>query len=437
MSNHNTNKNEIKLIVLDPRHFHAALLQKNMYSQISPIVNVYADMEDNITEYLQTIKQFNNRKKNPTHWQTKIYTGDDYLQKTCEEKRGNLVILAGNNKKRIQYIKNAIDAGLNVLADKPLCIDKDDFKVMREIFNSAREKHLLLYDIMTERYEITNILQKTFCTQEELFGRLLPGTHDNPSITMKSLHHFFKYIGGKPIKRPAWYFDISQTGEGIVDVTSHLIDLAHWSCFPEQLIDFNKDIKLLSATHQPTKINKQQFKQLTQFDEFPGFLKSHVKNDILSVYANGEINYTLKDHHIRVKIAWDFQAPDGKGDSHYSLIRGTKANIIIHQNETPFPELFIKVLERQNEKELETVLKNSLSNLQSTYPEITYEKTINGWHIIIPDKFRLGHEAHFSEVVKKSLHYMTEGKQPEWETPNMLAKYFITTTALQLVNKKG
>ncbi|MCK5852907.1 oxidoreductase, partial [bacterium] len=360
MSNHNTNKNEIKLIVLDPRHFHAALLQKNMYSQISPIVNVYADMEDNITEYLQTIKQFNNRKKNPTHWQTKIYTGDDYLQKTCEEKRGNLVILAGNNKKRIQYIKNAIDAGLNVLADKPLCIDKDDFKVMREIFNSAREKHLLLYDIMTERYEITNILQKTFCTQEELFGRLLPGTHDNPSITMESLHHFFKYIGGKPIKRPAWYFDISQTGEGIVDVTSHLIDLAHWSCFPEQLIDFNKDIKLLSATHQPTKINKQQFKQLTQFDEFPGFLKSHVKNDILSVYANGEINYTLKDHHIRVKIAWDFQAPDGKGDSHYSLIRGTKANIIIHQNETPFPELFIKVLERQNEKELETVLKNSL-----------------------------------------------------------------------------
>ncbi|MFQ8805711.1 MAG: putative oxidoreductase C-terminal domain-containing protein [Alistipes indistinctus] len=32
--------------------------------------------------------------------------------------------------------------------------------------------------------------------------------------------------------RPAWYYDVTQQGEGIADVTTHLIDLAAWKCFP-------------------------------------------------------------------------------------------------------------------------------------------------------------------------------------------------------------
>ena len=35
-------KGEVKLITLDPGHFHAALVQKNMYDQISPEAYVYA-----------------------------------------------------------------------------------------------------------------------------------------------------------------------------------------------------------------------------------------------------------------------------------------------------------------------------------------------------------------------------------------------------------
>jgi hypothetical protein len=35
-------KNEVKIITLDPGHFHAALVQKSMYSQIDSNVYVYA-----------------------------------------------------------------------------------------------------------------------------------------------------------------------------------------------------------------------------------------------------------------------------------------------------------------------------------------------------------------------------------------------------------
>ena len=35
-------KGEVKIMTLDPGHFHAALVQKNMYEQVSPEVYVYA-----------------------------------------------------------------------------------------------------------------------------------------------------------------------------------------------------------------------------------------------------------------------------------------------------------------------------------------------------------------------------------------------------------
>ena len=35
-------KNEVKLITLDPGHFHAALVQKTLYDQVDPLVHVFA-----------------------------------------------------------------------------------------------------------------------------------------------------------------------------------------------------------------------------------------------------------------------------------------------------------------------------------------------------------------------------------------------------------
>lgn len=40
---------------------------------------------------------------------------------------------------------------------------------------------------------------------------------------MTSIHSFYKEVAGKPLTRPAWYYDVTQQGEGIADVTTHLI----------------------------------------------------------------------------------------------------------------------------------------------------------------------------------------------------------------------
>src|SRR5690606_10574011 len=105
-----------------------------------------------------------------THWKEEVYIGDDYFEKMLADKAGNVVVLAGNNQKKTDYIKKSIDAGLNVLADKPMAIDKPAFELLKQTFQTAADKNLLLYDIMTERYEINTMLQRELSMNADIFG---------------------------------------------------------------------------------------------------------------------------------------------------------------------------------------------------------------------------------------------------------------------------
>src|SRR6201996_4389086 len=154
-------KNEkIKLVTLDPGHFHAALVQKSMYADIDSTVYVYAPKGLDLQQHLDRINAYNARKDNPTAWKEKVYTGNDYLEKMIVERKGNVVVMAGNNRRKTEYIKRSIDAGFNVLGDKPMAIDKKNFELLKASFADAKKKNRVLYDIMTERYEITNALQR-------------------------------------------------------------------------------------------------------------------------------------------------------------------------------------------------------------------------------------------------------------------------------------
>ena len=279
---------QVKLITLDPGHFHAALVQKTMYDQVSPDVHVYAPQGTDYLQHLERIKAYNSRPVNPTSWNEIVYTGPDFLEKMITEKAGNVVVLSGNNMKKTEYITKSVNAGLNVLADKPMIISPEDFPSLEVAFKTAKEKGVLLYDIMTERYEVTTILQKLLSQNTRVFGVLKTGSKEEPAVTKISVHHFSKVVSGSPVLRPAWYFDVQQQGEGIVDVTTHLVDLIQWECFPEQILN-PSDIKMINAKRWPTVISKEEFKGVTGFDDFPDYLQKDVKDGKLNVFANGEM----------------------------------------------------------------------------------------------------------------------------------------------------
>jgi predicted dehydrogenase len=432
-------KGEVKLMILDPGHFHAALVQKTMQPQIDTNVFVFAPEGPDVQDHLTIINGYNSRQTAPTRWNEILYTGPGYLEKMLTEKPGNVMIVAGNNAKKTEYIQKAIDAGIQVLADKPMVISPENFPLLEEAFKSAEKNNILLYDIMTERYEITNIIQRELAKMPEVFGELTTGTPEKPAITKESVHHFFKQVSGKPIKRPAWFFDTEQQGEGIVDVTTHLVDLVQWAAFPEQVIH-KTDIDMISARHWATDLAPAQFKKVTSLDDYPEYLKKYLQGDVLKVYSNGEMNYRIKGIHARVSVVWNFEAPEGAGDTHYSIMRGSLCNLVIKQNKEQEykPVLYIEKTPDKNNASFEMNLKNAVDqNIAAKYPGISLKK-INpiSWSIEIPEKYKTGHESHFGEVTAKYLQYLVDGKLPDWEVPNMIAKYYTTIEALKMAGKK-
>lgn len=432
-----TSANKIRLITLDPGHFHAALVQKPTYENVDSVVHIYAPEGNDVKEHLKKIDAYNSRAQDPTNWNTTTYTGPDYLEKMLSEKPGNVVVIAGNNKLKTEYIKKSIDAGLNVFADKPMAINTESFNLLKQAFETAKEKDLVLYDIMTERFEITTMLQREFSLLPEVFGTLKPGTPKDPSVTKESVHHYSKMVSGAPLIRPAWFFDVEQQGEGIVDVTTHLVDLVQWECFPEQIIN-ESDIRITSARRWKTDLTPQQFEKVTGLTSYPDYLKKDVDaKGTLGVYANGEINYEIKGINAKVSVIWNFEAPAGTGDTHFSIMKGTKANLIIRQGkeENFKPVLYIEPADK-GDQNFENDLKGALSKVQAKYPGIDVQKAGNTWTVTVPEHYHNGHEAHFGQVTEKYLEYLQNKNMPQWEVPNMLTKYFITTKALEIARGK-
>jgi predicted dehydrogenase len=426
----------VKLITVDPGHFHAALVQKIMYDQVSPDVHVYAPEGPDYLQHMERIKLYNNRAQNPTVWNELVYTGPDFFEKMLSDKAGNVVVLSGNNRKKAEYITKSINAGLNVLADKPMIIDPADFPVLEAAFKTAEEKGVLLYDIMTERYEITTILQKLLSQNSEIFGLLTEGSKQEPAVTKISVHHFSKTVSGIPLQRPAWYFDVQQQGEGIVDVTTHLVDLVQWECFPDQILN-PSDIEMISAKRWPTLISKEEFKRVTGFDDYPAYLQKDIINGQLNVFANGEMIYKIKGVFTKVSVEWKFEAPAGGGDTHYSVMHGTKCDLMIRQGTG---EKFVPTLYIENIKGLSFI--DFASKLEKVVKALPFdslqieEVNKSSFKIMIPDKYRVSHEEHFGQVMSRFLQYLKDGKLPEWEVPNMITKYYTTTSALKLAKEK-
>jgi len=158
-----------------------------------------------------------------------------------------------------------------------------------------------------------------------------------------------------------------------------------------------------------------------------------LKDGKLNVFANGEIVYQIKGVYAKVSVEWNYQAPQGGGDTHYSVMRGTKCDLIIRQGteENYLPTLYISNIKGAKINEFTALLKDALGSFPYDSLQIA-EVDRNMLKIVVPQKYRVTHEDHFAQVTAKFLEYMLDGNIPEWEVPNMITKYYTTTSALKL-----
>ena len=184
-------------------------------------------------------------------------------------------------------------------------------------------------------------------------------------------------------------------------------------------------------------MSKEEFKGVTGVDNFPDYLTEDIKDGKLNVYSNGEMLYQIKGVFAKVSVEWKYQAPPGGGDTHYSIMHGTNCDLVIKQGagEKFVPTLYIENITGLPLNDFRNKLKQTLATFP--FDSLGIEDTgKNSMKIIIPSKYRVGHEEHFGQVTAKFLDFMKEGKLPEWEVAGMITKYYTTTSALKMARGK-
>lgn len=426
---------DIRLMALDPGHFHAALVQKEMYPGVAPRVDVFAPLGTDLLEHLGRIAAYNRRPESPTAWRMEVHTGPDFLERMLRERPGNVVVLSGRNRGKIDRVAASVDAGLHVLGDKPWVLASADLPKLEAALAAADRQGTVAYDIMTERFEITTILQRVLVNDAAVFGEPVAGTPAEPGVYMESVHYLMKTVSGAPNIRPAWFFDTAEQGEGLNDIGTHLVDLVQWTLFPDQAIDVRTDVAVLAAQRWPTVISREQFERVTREPQFPDSLAAAVRNGSLEYFCNTLVTYRLRGIHTTLNVIWDWEPQPGSGDTHFAYYRGTRSRVEVRQGKADRyrPELYVVPASAGGAAALLPVVQEALRGVEERYPGVAVEERAGELHVTIPDRFRVGHEAHFAQVTANFLNYVRDRSSlPAWERANMLAKYFVTTTGAEL-----
>jgi hypothetical protein len=420
---------DIGLIVVDPGHFHAALVQKEMYPNLSAKVHVYAPIGPDLVDYVTRIARFNTRKEKPTHWELEVHACRDFLERVCHEHPGNVAIFSGRNHGKIQGILAALEAGINVLADKPLIIRREDLLVLEAALNAADERGLVLYDMSAARQQTIAGLTGLLRNDPEVFGEPIAGTRTDPGVTVASVHHIMKQVAGVPNLRPPWFFDITQQGESLADVGTHLVDRVHSTLFPERAIDYLTDISLYAASRWPTMVSSAQFRQVTGGAGWPAYLEPWVRRDALDYFCNTRVQYEIRGVHVSLETRWNWEAEAGD-DTHTACYRGNRAQLELRQGaaEEYRSELYVVPV-----ADIGAALERRIAALQTAYPGVGLAKLGKEWRVTVPDALRIGHESHFAQLTRLFLDHVEHRRPlPAWEKSNTLAKYYVCTEGVAL-----
>jgi predicted dehydrogenase len=428
---------DLRLVTVDPAHFHAAQLHIKQMAGFSQDAWVYAPVGKDLVGHLNFIANLHGRYPQAARWRYHIYSGEDFFDRMLKERPADVVMLSGRNWKNIEYISRSVEAGLHVLADKPWIIDAEQFPKLEKALDLAERKGVFAYDCMSQRFEIAYQLQREFVNDREIFGEAIKGTPEQPTVETASTHFLLKRFNGAPNLRPPAYFDIRQQGEAFADIGTHVVDLAHWTLFPDQSLDYRQDIRILSARRWPTVLSLEQFTKVTGERAFPDYLTPDLRDGKLEYFTNNSVLYTVRGHHVKLSVSWDFESPSGANDSILSVYRGNKSEVTVRQSaaESYLPEVYITPAPA-NRVAIIAAIDRRLAKLASAYPGLSRAEDGTQIRILIPQQLRIPDLEYFQLLAERFAGYIRKpDTMPKWEKPNMLAKYWVTTQGVKVARE--
>jgi predicted dehydrogenase len=402
-----------RLLFLDPGHFHATLTLRVPHPRVADEIVVYAPEGPELSDFLALVERFNTRATAPTRWRPVVITTADPLGRLIDERRGDVVVLAGKNGGKARTIHRLHDAGFHVLADKPWLVNADDLEHIRASLSGTP----VVTEIMTGRHDVAAGLLKRLVDAPDVFGAFRA---ELPALEMDSVHHLEKLVDGAPLRRPWWFFDVRVQGSGVVDIPTHLVDRAQWLA--------GGGLELVSVRAWPTRVPLESFRRITGEPAFPAELASCVDGDALEYRCNAELVYRIGNVTAKAGARWELSTPPGGGDASLVVARGTRADVRLEQNAATGHRRRL-VVDACDDYVLRA-LYGLIDAVQDELPGVRVEPRGGAAReVVIPAALDAGHEAQFALVLDRFLQAIDDGRWPADVAQRTLGKYALLAAA--------
>ncbi len=407
------------LSVFDPGHFHAALLLSRRNPRVDRTVHVYAAPGPDLEKFIALIEAFNRREVAPTDWRLDCHIRETALETMIADRPGGIVILAGRNGGRLALMHRLHDEGCHVLADKPWLTDIAQLAHLDAVTAGPP----LAVDIMTGRHSAFADLRNTVINTKSLFGALGGGTAQ-PALEISSRHHLLKLVGGQPLERPAWFYDVNVQGDGLVDIQSHYVDQAQWIVGAEHRFDADRDTEILQAERWAAPVPLDLFRESTGEAAFPEYLSGAVRDNILRLACNGRIDYRLCGIWVRQTCEWGLREPEGGSDFHGFTARGENAELTVrHGPETGFqPEMRLRF---HNNGDFSA----ALAPWRAKFPGLEFVASGDGYILHLPPAAETGHGDQFPLVLDQFLDLVDADAWPRDLAARIRTRYTLLARA--------
>jgi hypothetical protein len=199
--------------------------------------------------------------------------------------------------------------------------------------------------------------------------------------------------------------------------------------------DYQRDIELLSARQWPTEVPKDMFSRITGLSDFPSGLGERVNGAALHYLCNAALSYRIRGTPVQVESLWALAIPEGGGDTHRAVLRGSKAELTIDQGAATRFVTELTIRPTGMVEPYACALSDALASLRNEFPGLSFERAGDGYRIGIPTALRTTHEDQFAAVLEEFIARIDSAEQTLNLGPDLITKYTLLAQARELSHR--
>lgn len=400
------------LHLVEPSHFHAALLLQKLDSRIVGPILVHGGAKWNEVPFLGWLNSLET-----CNWdigRLKIVRSQDPIAEIPASGGRPLALLAGQNPFKADRVLRLLLANIPVLCDKPLWVNASTGKGLGDFIRSTNQD-IFLDDCMTERFEPVFELQKLLLTERLPGFEIRQGQTERVRFQLCNTHHLAKKVAGVPVSREKSFFQTETNGDPFADVAIHLVD--HY-------------LSLLTALGIST----------TSLDLNPGQVESQwesIDPHTLSISSESEaIPFPMKQVWLggkgptrsRIATEWLPAGTQLPPESQSAVVHGANGSLVASidplTNSMVLDLAGLPVGERVG---WNRILGETMAKLPEPWPHTKLEETRFGVRMTPPQSTRMDHAARFPSVFNQFLNRIQQNRPlNSFERQKLLLKYAIS-----------